>query len=192
MISIIDLLTIIIYAPEHLSFMDERSLISRAFYPSESDCPSSFNDILRVFESNAHRISTIKGRSNKSNEVLSILSKDLIRIGFDVENSYGIGKIPRTVLAKDGKSLKKFNLDAYNKKTRTDLEIEAGRAVDNYNFLRDLFQASLIEDVDYLVIAVRIRYRDKPNYDTIKLYLDSLYSCPRMILPLNGILLVGY
>jgi hypothetical protein len=41
------------------------------------------------------------------------------------------------------------------------LEIEAGRAVDNNQFLKDLFEACVSEKVKYLAIAVRLTYGKK-------------------------------
>ncbi|WP_336774145.1 hypothetical protein [Paenibacillus sp. MMO-58] len=40
-----------------------------------------------------------------------------------------------------------FEADAYNKEFETVLEIEAGRAATNYQFLKDLFQACMMNSV---------------------------------------------
>ena len=47
-----------------------------------------------------------------------------------------------------------FEADAYHKKYKTVIEVEAGRALVNYQFLKDIFQASMMVDTDYLVLAV--------------------------------------
>lgn len=72
------------------------------------------------------------------------------------------------------------------------IEIEAGRAVSNYQFLKDLFQACVMQDVDYLVIAVRNIYRTSKDFDKLITFLDALYVSNRLILPLKGILIIGY
>lgn len=43
------------------------------------------------------------------------------------------------------------------------IEVEAGRAVDNNQFLKDLFQACMMDGISFLVIAVRNYYRVKAN-----------------------------
>ena len=47
-------------------------------------------------------------------------------------------------------------------------------------------------DVEYLVIAVRKVYRDSNDFDKIINFLETLYSSKRFILPIKGILLIGY
>ena len=64
--------------------------------------------------------------------------------------------------------------------------------MDNYQFLKDIFQASLMCGVEYLVIAVRNRYRAQNTFDRIATFLETLYVANRIRLPLHGILLIGY
>ena len=54
--------------------------------------------------------------------------------------------------------MKSFEADAWNIPEKMVLEVEAGRAVVNNQFLKDLFQACMMHDVDYLGIAVRNTY----------------------------------
>lgn len=56
---------------------------------------------------------------------------------------------------------KSFNADAFSQETRVVIEVEAGRAFMNNQFLKDLFQACMMQNVDYLVIAVRNLYLGK-------------------------------
>ena len=81
-------------------------------------------------------------------------------------------------------------------KMKTVIEVEAGRAYANNQFLKDLFQASVMQDVDYLVIAVRNIYKTKSSsskdFEKIMKFLDTLYASSVLNLPLNGILIVGY
>ena len=76
-----------------------------------------------------------------------------------------------------GKVEKKFEADAYSSKNSTIIEVEAGRAVVNFQFLKDLFEAIMMQGVDYLVIAVRTIYRRKKDFDYVKLFFESLYGC---------------
>ena len=80
------------------------------------------------------------------------------------------------------------------------IEIEAGRAVFNNQFLKDIFQACMMFEVEYLVIAVLNEYTFMSNgkqqvahdYLTVKTFLETLYISNRLQLPLKGILLIGY
>lgn len=49
-----------------------------------------------------------------------------------------------------------------------------------------------MQDVDYLVIAVRNIYRTSKDFDKLITSLDALYVSNRLILPLKGILIIGY
>ena len=62
----------------------------------------------------------------------------------------------------------------------------------NYQFLKDLFQASVMADVDYLCIAVRNKYRTSQDFEKMSAFFDTLYASDRLQLPLKGILIVGY
>ncbi len=87
---------------------------------------------------------------------------------------------------------KSFQVNAFQKDTGTVLEVEAGRAVTNYQFLKDLFEACMMHDVSFLVIAVRIIYRKHPDFETVVTHFDTLYASGRLKLPLKGNLIIGY
>lgn len=50
----------------------------------------------------------------------------------------------------------------------------------------------MMNDVEYLVIAVRNIYRTSPDFEKIEQFFDTLYQSERLKLPLSGILLIGY
>ena len=72
------------------------------------------------------------------------------------------------------------------------LEVEAGTGVANNAFLKDLFQACMMHDVDLLGIALRKHYKRNSNYDYVVKYFETLYASRRLQLPLSGVLLIGY
>ena len=92
----------------------------------------------------------------------------------------------------NGKLEKYFDADAYNEELKTVIEVEAGRAVTNYQFLKDLFQACMMHEVDFLVIAVRNTYRTNKDFQSVITFFDTLQASGRLILPLKGILIIGY
>lgn len=85
-----------------------------------------------------------------------------------------------------------FNADALSENGKIVIEVEAGRATENNQFLKDIFQACMMVDVLYLVIAVRNTYRNHKDYEIIYTFLETLYVSNRLHLPLKGILLIGY
>lgn len=129
-----------------------------------------------------------------SNEVLSILKEKLLDVPMRVEQSKTRGsKIPVPVLfGLNNKIDQHFDADALSSDGKIVLEVEAGRAVDNYQFLKDIFQASMMYGVEYLVLAVRNNYRGHDDFKKIYTFLETLYISSRLHLPLKGILLVGY
>jgi hypothetical protein len=95
-----------------------------------------------------------------------------------------------------GKVEKSFDADAYHPKAGFVLEVEAGRAVANNQFLKDLFQASMMKDVEYLAIAVRRLYegggQKSKDYERVVAFFDTLYASSRLQLPLRGVVVIGY
>lgn len=129
-----------------------------------------------------------------SNEVLSILRARLLEVPMKVEQGKSKGsKIPVPVLfGINNKIDKHFDADALSSDGTIVLEVEAGRAVDNYQFLKDIFQASMMYGVEYLVLAVRNDYRGHDDFKKIYTFLETLYISNRLHLPLKGVLLIGY
>ena len=96
--------------------------------------------------------------NNNSNEVLEIVTPGLEQIGYQVEQ--GGSRIHLPVLyGLNGKVEKYFEADAYCPDKKAVLEVEAGRAVPNNAFLKDLFEACVMQDVEHLVIAVCNSYK---------------------------------
>ena len=87
---------------------------------------------------------------------------------------------------------KYFNADAVSSDGSIVIEVEAERAVDNNQFLKDIFQACMMHGVEYLVLAVRNVYRNNKDFERVFVFLETLYISNRLQLPLKGILLIGY
>jgi len=129
-----------------------------------------------------------------SNQVLSVLRPHLLQIGFKVEAGKREDekiKVP-VLFGLDNRVDKYFNADAVSPDGQIVLEVEAGRAVENYQFLKDIFQACMMYGVEYLVLAVRNTYRGHDDFKQIYSFLETLYISSRLTLPIKGILLIGY
>lgn len=169
-------------------------MINWAYFP-QSDRPNQLIlDIVQVFENHSDEIDSSANEKQDSNTVLAKLTNPLQNIGFKVE----LGKkkdekihIP-VLFGKNGIVKKSFNADAFHLNEKFVLEVEAGRGVTNHQFLKDLFQACMMQDVDYLGIAVRNTYKNSKDFEKVFTFFDTLYTSNRLHLPLKGILIVGY
>lgn len=150
------------------------------------DC---FKKIETTLDDGTHRV---------SNDVLALLRPHLEACGYKVEKGKGCDeKIDVPVLFGENNAIdKSFYADAFNKEHNIVIEVEAGRAVRNNQFLKDIFQACMMFDVEYLVIAVLNKYSgggvESKDYHEVKTFLETLYISNRLKLPLKGILLIGY
>ncbi|MGA8579298.1 MAG: hypothetical protein WB579_11510 [Bryobacteraceae bacterium] len=149
---------------------------------------------MRLFEAVANAIDSTTKADQPSDSVMERLRPGLEGLGFRVEKGKCIeDKIVVPVLfGRKGKILKCFNADAHAASQGWVLEVEAGRAVDNNQFLKDIFQASMMHDVLHLAIAVRNTYRRSDDFAKVEGFLETLYVSGRLQLPLKGILLIGY
>ena len=137
-----------------------------------------------------------------SNEVLEELRPHMELLGYEVEKSRPPKvKVKRPVLfGQNGAVDKSFEVDAFHAPTGTVVEIEAGRGVINYQFLKDFFECLCIQDAEYLVIGVLNEYKPpskkgtggNKDFTTVVTFFDSLYASQRFQIPLKGLLIVGY
>ncbi|MCL4362621.1 hypothetical protein M1585_04035 [Candidatus Parvarchaeota archaeon] len=164
------------------------------YYPDYSAIPSHLLRVFEAFSSKEEKISTDKDQKMDSNHVLEIVAEGLERIGFVVEHGKKKEeKIKLPVLfGKNGKPVKSFDVDAYNENSKTVIEVEAGRAVTNNQFLKDFFEAIVMTGVDYCVIAVRKSYRENNDFEEVIKFFDTLYSSRRFDSQLKGLLVIGY
>ena len=130
----------------------------------------------------------------QSNDVLAFLRGGLETLGFEVEkNKTSIGKIRVPVLfGMNGVPEKTFEADAFHQASGVVMEVEAGRAVSNYQFLKDLFQACMMQEAKHLVIAVRNHYLGKRDFETVINFFETLYASARLQLPLTSVTIIGY
>lgn len=96
------------------------------------------------------------------------------------------------LFGRNGNLEKSFDADGVNLTTKTVIEVEAGRGVTNYQFLKDLFQACMMQDIEVLIIAIRNNYKGNSDFETVVTFFDTLYVSGRLTLPLKRILIIGY
>lgn len=168
-------------------------MIRFQFFPRSHGITSEAKQVIDCFKIVDSEISSDNLKLN-SNDVLEKLRPYLEGIDFKVETGKSRNeKIHVPVLfGYDNQVDKSFNADALSKDGKIVIEVEAGRAVANNQFLKDIFQACMMYEVEYLVIAVRNDYRGSDDFKKIYTFLETLYISSRLHLPLKGILLIGY
>jgi hypothetical protein len=150
-------------------------------------------EVVKCFEAVAKEISSPE-HDLSSDQVLQLVRPRLELVSFKVEKGKNRNqkiKIP-VLFGLNNVIDKYFDADAVSLDGKIVIEIEAGRALDNYAFLKDVFEASLMYGVEYLVIAVRNHYRGSRTFERIAVFMETLYISNRIRLPLRGILLIGY
>lgn len=163
------------------------------FFPRSHGITPEIDTVVKCFEAVKYEIDS-KCNTLNSNGVLAILRPYLDRHNFSVEAGKKKNeKIPVPVLFGENNSIdRQFFADALSKDGRIVIEVEAGQAVDNNKYIKSIFQACLMFDVEYLVLAVRKVYRNRADYEMVSSFLETLYISNRLKLPLKGILLIGY
>ena len=168
-------------------------MIQYQFFPRSRGLTDEMRQIVDCFNVVNDRISS-ETNDLVSNDVLAVLRAYFEKIGFVVETGKSKEeKIDVPVLfGVDNKVDKSFYADALSQDGRIVIEVEAGQATENHRFLKDIFEASMMFDVEYLVLAVRNKYRSHNDFDRVFTFLETLYISNRLHLPLKGILLIGY
>lgn len=169
-------------------------MINWLYFPHTASLDDTSMRIVNIFKKHADAIDSTN-HTHSSNTVLSMLSADLIDFGFQVETGKtSDAKVRVPVLyGLNGMTQLAFEADAYYSPANYVVEIEAGRAVTNYQFLKDFFEACAMQNADYLCIAVRnIYYHGSKDFEKVCQFFEALYASNRLQIPLKGLLIVGY
>lgn len=168
-------------------------MIRYQFFPRSRGVTKEIQKVIECFKSVESEIDSTTSNL-VSNDVLSKVRPFLENDGYKVEmGKSNEQKIDVPVLfGKDNAIDKSFYADALSEDGRIVIEVEAGQATENHRFLKDIFEACMMFDVEYLVLAVRNIYRNHDDFQRCFTFLETLYISNRLQLPLKGILLIGY
>ena len=172
-------------------------MLNWAYFPRSAKPVDLALAVVQVFGS-CHEEIDSRRHTHESNSVLAKVRPGLVQLGFAVESGKKrTEKISVPVLyGNNGQISKSFEADAHHVDGRFVLEVEAGRAVVNNQFLKDLFQACMMDEIDHLAIAVRNVYgavgSTQQDFEKVVTFFETLYASNRMTLPLKGILIIGY
>jgi len=168
-------------------------MLKYQLFPRSISVLPEIKEVINCFENNYDKIKSPENKLS-SNDVLKIIRPSLEKINFKVESGKTQPdkiKIP-VLFSLNNKIDKFFDADAVSEDQKIVIEVEAGRAYVNNQFLKDIFQACMMPNVEYLILAVRNDYRGNDNFKSIFAFLETLYINSRLQLPLKGIVLVGY
>ncbi|HXT71857.1 MAG TPA: hypothetical protein VN700_19030 [Vicinamibacterales bacterium] len=171
-------------------------------FPRTEPPPSFCAEIVAAFVAHEQGISTkLLKKGLTSNEVLTALRDDLIRLGFQVEaGPQKNDKIQRPVFfGEGGTPTLNYQIDAYHPQWRCGFEVEAGRAWMGNAIYRDLIQGLVMVQVDTLVLAVPNGYRYQSggrsvvssDFANTVSVAESLYGHTRLKMP-YGLIVIGY
>ena len=168
-------------------------MLKYQLFPRSVGITEQIQQVIKCFELAYEKIKSPENEL-KSDEVLEILRPHLEDAEFIVEKGKTKEKkIHVPVLFGQNNSIdQSFNADGISSDGRVVLEVEAGRAVANYAFLKDIFQASMMHGVEFLILAVRNMYKNSDDFRKVYTFLETLYISGRLVLPLKGITLIGY
>ena len=168
-------------------------MIRYQFFPRSHGITEHIKAVIDAFKSIETEVDS-GAKCLSSNAVLQKIGPYLTKLKFRVETGKGANeKINVPVLfGLDNTVDKKFFVDALSEDGKIVVEIEAGQALENHRFLKDIFEACMMFGVEYLILAVRNRYRSHQDFDRIYTFLETMYLSNRIKLPLSGILLIGY
>jgi hypothetical protein len=178
------------------------STIHFSTFPRTEPPPNFVYSLTQVFQVNEVNISTKKlEKGLTSDQVLAILRAGLVELGFEVEaGKTKEQKIERPVFfGENGIPTVRYQIDAYHPGWRCGLEIEAGRAWMGNAVYRDLIQASVMVNVEYLCLAVPNSYKYQTagkgsisrDYENTKNLAEALYGHSRLTLPYK-LIIIGY
>ena len=168
-------------------------MLKYQLFPRSLSISPEIRSVITCFEKNYDKIKSPENKLS-SNDVLKVLRPSLEKINYKVESGKTqLDKIKIPVLfSLNNKIDKFFDADAVNEEYKIVIEVEAGRAFVNNQFLKDIFQACMMPNIEFLILAVRNDYRGNDNFKSIFTFLETLYINSRLKLPLKGIVLVGY
>ena len=168
-------------------------MIRYQFFPRSRGVTKEIQDIIDCFKTVEDEIDSFT-KNLVSNDVLAAVRPHIERLGYKVEcGKSNEEKIDVPVLfGQDNQIDKSFYADSLSADGRIVVEVEAGQATENHRFLKDIFEACMMFDVEYLVLAVRNIYRKHDDFQRVFTFLETMYISNRLQLPLKGILLIGY
>ncbi len=168
-------------------------MINWMYFPKNHPLDDTSRQVVNAFQNIASEVDS-DTHHYKSDEVLAVVRPGLEAIGFEVEKSKrseDLVAVP-VLYGMNGKIEKSFEADGYLPAAGYVVEVEAGRGVVNYQFLKDFFEACTMVGVEKLCIAVRNTYKTSNDFEKVCRFFEAMYASGRLGIPLSGLLIIGY
>lgn len=172
------------------------------YYPRNTRPAQWAVDLVAVVRAARSSISTEvpadAGSRLSSDDVLQQLRPALEELGYEVEaGKKRIDKIVRPVLfGNEGTPAVSYEIDAFHAELGIALEVEAGRGAASNAEYRDIVRTALILDARYFSLLMPLGFLTAGSvihaYDRAKAQLDAIYASRRLVLPFDGLVLIGY
>lgn len=158
--------------------------------------------VTNIFQKHHSEISTVDlDKGLTSDIVLSTLREDLVALGWDVEQGKRSEQKVRRPVFFGENSLPnlQYEVDAWHTDWRCGMEVEAGRAWMGNAVYRDLIQALVMVDMEFLFLAVPLTYKYKSggrdtisrDYENTVAVAEALYGHSRIAMPFD-LCVIGY
>lgn len=178
------------------------SRITFSTFPRTEAPPAQTLEVINIFKEHESLISTLElNKGLTSDVVLQQVRPGLLSLGFIVEGSKArTEKIKRPVFfGENGIPALQYEIDAYHPGWKCGLEVEAGRAWMGNAVYRDIIQALVMVELEFLILAVPNGYRYQSggktvvsrDYANTVAVADALYGHSRLQMPYR-LSVVGY
>lgn len=168
-------------------------MINWMYFPKNQPLDTVSQQVVKAFQNIASEVDS-ETHHYKSDEVLAVVRPGLEAISFTVEKSKrseDLVAVP-VLYGVNGRIEKSFEADGYLQSAGYVVEVEAGRGVVNYQFLKDYFEACTMVGVEKLCIAVRNTYKASNDFEKVCRFFEAMYASGRLSIPLSGLLIIGY
>ena len=174
-------------------------MIQSAIFPPAGPPPAWVEQLLNVFRHHEEEIRSDRASKRLSSEqVLTLLSRDLVSLGFMIEKVKHDQKIPAAAVA-EGDGRRNIHFDVYQPQWLCCLAIEDGHDWANIGSAMDLVEPLLVSNADTLCLAVPLAEeqaqggapRRAGEYERTVSLAEVVYGHSRVKLP-KRLLLIGY
>ena len=168
-------------------------MINWMYFPKNQPLDTVSQQVVKAFQNIASEVDS-ETHHYKSDEVLAVVRPGLEAISFTVEKSKrseDLVAVP-VLYGVNGRIEKSFEADGYLQSAGYVVEVEAGRGVVNYQFLKDFFEACTMVGVEKLCIAGRNTYKGSNDFEKVCRFFEAMYASGRLSIPLSGLLIIGY
>ena len=188
--------------PSNRFLVQKSKMLRFSTFPRTKAPRDHVQSVVKVFEEHLPKIGTVKLKKGLTSDgVLSVLRDDLVDLGWHVERGKRTEeKVKRPVFfGENAVPDLQYEVDAWHADWRSGMEVEAGRAWMGNAVCRDLIQALVMVDMEFLFLAVPQSYKYNSvgretisrDYENTIAVVEALYGHSRIRMPFD-LCVIGY